>query len=305
MEVIGEDRNDAISLVVMFGLALLFYPNWTNIKLGQINAQIFLLFVGALYLLKKGYPVFGGILLGLSACIKLTPLVFVLFAFWIGHRKFAFASALTFILVQLFAALLLPTLTWGYISYITHAVSETQDSINIALTNLAHFLLPEAPPIFLSLVKVVALSGLLLPFVGCREGNAPSGMPRIDGYAYVLTGLAIFGPLVETHHLVWLILPIWLVARLAMRKSMQKRKLLGLITFAVMFLFLSQPFRISRLIGVQIGLQSMPETLQGGLFLTLGVVIAYIMLSVLLVPTMTPFWRMRSSPKFRMPSQRS
>ncbi|PWW64543.1 alpha-1,2-mannosyltransferase [Actinokineospora spheciospongiae] len=86
---------------VVLGIALLgLEPVWRTLFLGQINMILMLLVVVDVLVLGARGNRFGGVLVGVAAAVKLTPLIFVAHLLVIGRRWDALRAVVTFLLLQ-------------------------------------------------------------------------------------------------------------------------------------------------------------------------------------------------------------
>ncbi|HEY2695908.1 MAG TPA: glycosyltransferase 87 family protein [Pseudonocardiaceae bacterium] len=100
-------------LVPVLGLGVFFLePVWRGLGLGQINVVLMALVVLDVLVLPRSR--YGGVLVGLAAAIKLTPLIFVLHLLVTGRRADAARAFGTFLGLNAVSLLLLPqdTLTF-------------------------------------------------------------------------------------------------------------------------------------------------------------------------------------------------
>jgi alpha-1,2-mannosyltransferase len=80
-------------------LALCLEPVWRTLFLGQINLILMALVVTDALLLKNS-RYFGGVLIGVAAAVKLTPLIFVPHLWLTGRKKDAVRALVTFAVLQ-------------------------------------------------------------------------------------------------------------------------------------------------------------------------------------------------------------
>jgi len=96
-------RTRLLTAAVTLGLALLLRPVRENFELGQIN--ILLAFAILLDLRRRTGRIPGGVLIGIAAAIKLTPLLFIPYLFFAGRRRDAITAAGTFLACTVVGAL--------------------------------------------------------------------------------------------------------------------------------------------------------------------------------------------------------
>jgi len=87
-------------------------PFRTTIYFGQIGALLMVAVAVDLLAVRRRWP--SGLLIGLAAAVKLTPLMFVPYLFVTGRRREARTAVLTFVGATVAAALALPAASWRY-----------------------------------------------------------------------------------------------------------------------------------------------------------------------------------------------
>jgi hypothetical protein len=93
----------------------------------------------------------------------------------------------------------------------------------------------------------------------------------MPGLALLIVATAIAAPVVEHHHMVWLLLPIWIVVCALSRQA----GLAWLILLGLTGVLLSQPYRLVRVIDGLVPF-ALPEELWGRVALELGAVLLYV-----------------------------
>lgn len=272
-----ENSNPVIGLAILLMIGFLFYPVWTNAKLGQINSIVFFLVAGSLRAAKGEHPVRAGALLGLACAIKLIPLVILLYVISRRQIKFGVTACIVFIVIQLLPAIWFPEIVMEYWRSIMPSISRENVAINISLVNLIRVTSGLENGLLVSVAAVLSGLALIVPFVKSIFA------PYIDKneIALLITGTAIFGPIVENHHLVWLIFPMWLLLNNFAQTNNRKG---GLLWMAIFALF-SQPFRVARLVEQIFSIQLPQDALQGGVILALGSMTLYVCLLLGLLTT--------------------
>lgn len=106
-------RKPGESLLLWWGIWLafagLFFPLWKNYSAGQMNTFMLLFISGALWCLMRHRPVLCGIILGLGASIKVSPVFLLFYLAWKRKWK-GLASGLVTIIV----ATLISLATFGW-----------------------------------------------------------------------------------------------------------------------------------------------------------------------------------------------
>jgi alpha-1,2-mannosyltransferase len=219
-------RRDLVPIVAC-GL-IVSAPIQSNLRFGQVSVFIVLLaLVDAVGLTPQR---FRGVLVGVAAAIKLTPLLFVVFFLLSKRHREAVRAAGAFIACFLLAALALPR---DSLTFWTDAVFTTSRIGDLAAlgNQSVHGLLLRAgvapaalPLLWATLVAAICAAGLWR-----ARGLALSRQPR---HAAVLVGCATVAasPVSWTHHQIW---PV-LAAMILMGTTGAARKAAGALLLAVM-----------------------------------------------------------------------
>ena len=192
--------------------ALALEPVWQNLSFGQVNL---VLMAAVVVDLTRPERRFSGVLVGLAAGIKLTPLVFVVLLLLVGRRDAAGRAALTFLVTVAVGFAVSPG---GAVSYWTLGLL---DADRVGPPWLAHNqsaygvltrLLDASPPALLWV-------GTTLPVVGATLLVAATWWRRGDRLLGTgLAGLAMLlaSPVSWSHHWVWAVpvaIALWLHGR--------------------------------------------------------------------------------------------
>ncbi|TNC20846.1 DUF2029 domain-containing protein [Amycolatopsis alkalitolerans] len=207
--------SPARATLVFSVVLVVLEPVWRTIFLGQINLVLMALVVlDVLVVTARGVPV-GGIMVGVAAAVKLTPLVFVVHLFLTGKRADAVRALLTFFGLQALMLLLIPGDTiryWTTTIYDTSRIGPVlwagNQSLN-GLLNRVTDLAPWASNAALGLSAVLAIPAIWLMLRFHRRGQA---LPALLVTAFF--GL-LASPISWSHHWVWVVpLIVLLIARL-------------------------------------------------------------------------------------------
>ena len=197
--------------VPMLGLALMISaPVSSDIRYGQVS--VFLAAMVAVDVLRPSR--WQGVLIGLAAAIKLTPLIFIPMLWFAGRRTAAATAAGTFAAAGVLAAIVLPGDSWrfwtvevSHVSRLGYITSVGNQSLNGALMRFE-----VAAPFRSAAVLIVggAVAALALRRAA-RFGRAGDWFS-----ALVVAGAAsiVLSPVSWTHHQVWLVLAALLPVRL-------------------------------------------------------------------------------------------
>lgn len=199
-------RTPAWLVVLVTAGALALEPVWQNLSFGQVNT---LLMLALLLDLLRVEGRTSGVLVGLAAGLKLTPLVFVVLLVLVGRRAAAGRAAAVFAAT---VAVGLAVMPGAAASYWTDGVTDPgrvgppalahNQSVTGALTRLLDG--PPPTPVWLLVAGPVAVAMVLVAAAWWRRGEP---VP-----ATCLAGLAMLvaSPVSWSHHWVWAV-PVALV----------------------------------------------------------------------------------------------
>lgn len=197
-------------VAVLVAGALAMEPVWQNLTFGQVNLVLMLVVIVDLVHPRRG----SGVLVGLAAGLKLTPLVFVVLLLLVGRRVDAARAGVVFV-GTVVVGLALP----GGAAYWTE---DLLDADRVGPPALAHNqsvygalarLLDGSPPLWLWLVVAgpLALAVLVVATVGWRRGD------RVLGTCLAALAMLVASPVSWSHHWVWAVpvaLVLWQRSRL-------------------------------------------------------------------------------------------
>ncbi|HET9138530.1 MAG TPA: glycosyltransferase 87 family protein [Actinophytocola sp.] len=195
-------------------LALAIEPVWRTLFLGQINLILMAMIVVDVLVLGRARR-FGGVLIGVAAAVKLTPLVFIPHLLLTGRRADAARAAGTFVVLQGLMFLLVPhdfTRFWGYAvtdpartGPIYWAGNQSLNGLVLRLSDLA----PWSLAVALGIGAVLAVPAALLVR---RLHRMAEPVPALLVTAFF--GLLV-SPVSWSHHWVWAVpLVVYLLSRL-------------------------------------------------------------------------------------------
>jgi len=187
-------------LLALIGVgALTLEPVWQNVTFGQVNM---LLMLAVLLDLVRPERRFSGVLVGIAAGLKLTPLVFVVLLVLVGRRTAAGRAVIAFAATVAAGFLVMPEAARAYwtdglvdASRVGPAALTHNQSVYGALTRP----LGEAPPTLLWLLVAGPLACAVL-FVAAgwwRRGD------RLLGTCLGAVAMLIASPVSWSHHWVW------------------------------------------------------------------------------------------------------
>ncbi len=195
--------------LALFGAAavLVVEPIRSTLGYGQVNTLLMAMVVVDLLpdhpRVTRRWP--RGLLIGLAAAIKLTPLLFVLFALLIGCRRLAAVASATFAVFTAVGFLVLPKESFHFWSQLADGQMNTTSPIyvgNQAISGVVARLVGTGSTMALvgiGIGLVLAAIAALVGAVWWRRGH--------QVFAVSLVGLAtcLGAPLAWTHHYVWVL----------------------------------------------------------------------------------------------------
>ncbi|GAA5152984.1 glycosyltransferase 87 family protein [Amycolatopsis dongchuanensis] len=204
-------RATLVFSVLMLGLE----PVWRTMFLGQINLILMALVVVDVLVVTARGGRGGGVMVGIAAAVKLTPLIFVVHLFLTGKRADAARALATFLGLQLLMLLLIPGDT---IRYWTKTISDTgrigpvhwagNQSLN-GLMNRVTDLAPWASKAAIGISALLAIPAIWLMLRFHRRGQALAAL-LVSAFFALLAS-----PISWSHHWVWAVpLIVLLISRL-------------------------------------------------------------------------------------------
>ena len=201
------------ALLLLFP-ALALNPVFTTIGLGQINLILCLLITWDLATDRRigSRTVPLGVVTGIAAAIKLTPLIFVPYLIITRRSRGAFYAVITFVACEAIAFLITPGNSWTYWtkdvlnSKRAGALLYTSDqNLSSVLQRLHHG--PVSAVVLVPTLVAIGVGGLALAAWAHRRSSVVLGL-----LVSATTGL-IISPITWVHHLVWVVpVIIWLAA---------------------------------------------------------------------------------------------
>lgn len=180
-------------------IAFVFEPVWRTFSLGQVN--LVLLALVAVDVLAP--PRWSGVLVGIAAAVKLTPLIFVGYLFVVGRWRDGLRALGTFVALQALMFALTPT---NAVTYWTHAVFDASrvggvgwafnQSLNALFYRGTHGA-PWSAELALAAAAVLAVPVVWLVRRWRRRGEVAAGL-LLTAFAGLLAS-----PISWSHHWVW------------------------------------------------------------------------------------------------------
>ncbi|WP_414638876.1 glycosyltransferase 87 family protein [Actinophytocola sp.] len=202
----------ATTTIVVTVLAGALEPVWRTLVLGQINLILMaLVVVDVLVLGRSRY--FGGVLVGVAAAVKLTPLVFVPHLWFTGRRMDAVRAVVTFALLQLLIFVIAPHDVRKFLTVTDpERTGPTFWAGNQGLNGMVQRLTDLSPWSNEIAIGIGALLAVPAFILARRFHQAGQPLPALLVTAFF--GL-LFSPVSWSHHWVWVVpLLVYLLARL-------------------------------------------------------------------------------------------
>ncbi|MEC3978081.1 glycosyltransferase 87 family protein [Amycolatopsis sp. H20-H5] len=183
--------------------ALLLEPVWKTIFLGQINLILMAVVVLDVLVLSARGSRWAGVLIGLAAAIKLTPLIFVPHLLVTGRWRDALRALGTFALVEAVMFAVIPGDAWRFWTESATDPSRVgsvhwifNQSFNGLVSRASH-LAPWSLAVAVALAAVLAVPAVWLVFRLSRRGEPVAALLVTAFYALLLS------PVSWSHHWVW------------------------------------------------------------------------------------------------------
>lgn len=201
---------------LIFGVVFLaLEPVWRTVFLGQINLILLALIVLDVLVLSRRNTRWGGVLVGVAAAVKLTPLIFVPHLLFTGRRAEALRALGTFFGLQ---ALLFALVPGDAFRFWTHTITDQgrigpmhwagNQSLN-GLINRISDLAPWSSPVALAIGAALAPPAVWLMLRFHRRGESLAALLVTAFYGLLVS------PVSWSHHWVWAVpLIVLLVSRL-------------------------------------------------------------------------------------------
>jgi alpha-1,2-mannosyltransferase len=219
-----------LGLGVAAGLMTQLLPFRDEVKFGQVDEIVVVLCLLDCAVRRPRWP--RGVLVGVAAAVKLTPLVFIPYLFLTGRRRAAGVATATAVGITLASAAVLPRTSWDFWTDALFHTSRLQPNAGTSNQSLRGMLLraglghAEFDALF-----VVAL--LVAAAVGYRRAVIAQRRDEVAGVA--LTGLlaVLLSPVAWIHHLAWLPLVIGTVAA----DGRSRRRAIAAVGLTTFFIF--------------------------------------------------------------------
>ena len=207
------DRRTVLWWALALVLPVLFFdPVRQTLMLGQVNIILALMIVADLTM---DLPVPRGVLVGLAAAVKVTPLILIPYLLLTRQGRAGVRAGVTFVAAALVATACNASTSW---SYWTHDIRDPQRAGSLSWIGnqgvvgaservLGHTL--TTPTTFVIVLGVSAV-GLLVAAGACRRSSAVLGLLVVEATE------SLASPVSWSHHFIWMVL---LVAWLALAED--------------------------------------------------------------------------------------
>ena len=203
----GVPRGWVLGLVGV-AVVLAVEPIRTTLGYGQINTMLMALVVADLLpdppAHRRRIP--QGTLVGLAAAIKLTPALFVVFAFLVGRRRAALSAIISFIAFTAIGALFQWSRTWEFWFGLSGGKTRTAAPLyagNQSLLGVFHRLGDDTA--VATTLAGLAFSGLVALTGTLVAAHWWAGGEKVFAVALVGLCTCLASPLSWTHHYVWIL----------------------------------------------------------------------------------------------------
>lgn len=202
----GVRGSQRFIVVTLAGAAILLMsaPLQSNLRFGQVSVFVVLLaLVDALELLPRRL---SGVLIGIAAAVKLTPLLFVPYLWYVGRRAAAMRALASFAAATAIAVAVWPrdSLTfWTKAVFTTSRIGDLASTGNQSVNGaLLRYAVPTGPRMVAWAAIAVAVS--VVAFLSAREAHRRGQVTQ----AAVVIGCATIAvsPVSWTHHQIWTVL---------------------------------------------------------------------------------------------------
>jgi alpha-1,2-mannosyltransferase len=273
----------ARSTILLTVVALGLEPVWRTLFLGQINIILMALVVTDVLILgtaRGRTRHLGGVLVGVAAAVKLTPLIFVPHLWLIGRRKDAVRALATFAALQ---ALIFAIIPHDFARFWTVAVTDpartgpTFWAGNQSLNGLVLRLSDLAPWALAAAIGIGAVLAVPAFFLARRFHKA--GQPLAALLVTAFFGL-LLSPVSWSHHYVWVVpLIVLLLSKLPATAGMRVGIGAIVLVFASCVLLIMRTSDPSRPPGVKPELEwTPPEVVLGSAYLLVPLVLGAVLL---------------------------
>jgi len=217
-------------LPMMLAAAIWLEPIRATFSYGQINVLLMTLVIVDLLVLRTSS--WAGLLIGIAAAVKLTPLAFVPFLFLIGRRRAALNSVATFVGCLLIALAVDPRATrryWGDRLFLqAHRVGRVENASNQTVRGILARLLrtTDVPGWWTLIALVILVCGLVAAVHLQRHGL------QVWALSAVAIAMLIASPISWSHHWVWCAVLGVVVIDLVRRHPSPRRVALVLVVMA-------------------------------------------------------------------------
>jgi alpha-1,2-mannosyltransferase len=191
-----------ITLLASIGAALMMEPFAQNLKFGQIN-----ILVGLAILLdvrRKTGRIPTGVLIGIAAGVKLTPLIFALYFFFTGRRRDAITAGITFVITFVVGLAIAWSSSVDYWTSVAYDVKRVGVAFVTNQSLQGFFTRIVGGPEELSVVYKGVIALITLSVLALAIGAARSGRTRMGAVVCALAML-LGSPISWSHHWVWII----------------------------------------------------------------------------------------------------
>ena len=210
-------RHALVGAVVAGAVLVWLGPVRAHLSLGQVDLFLVVLVLADALLPRTPWP--RGFLTGLSAAVKLTPLVFVLYFLVVRQRRAAVTTVVSACLFTALGVLVAPGPSLTYWSTLLHRSSDVRALSLVANWSVHGILEKVLDPPWLAVVWLVGSIVVVgIAFAG-MVGHARRGQ-RLVTLAITALAMLLVAPVTWDHHYVWAVPMLAAFAMAAVRGSM-------------------------------------------------------------------------------------
>ncbi len=198
-------------ILVVAAAALALEPVWQNLSFGQVNLILMLAVLVDLLRPDHQHRRFAGVLVGLAAAVKLTPLVFVVLLVLVGRGEAARRAVAVFLGTIVVGFVVLPRSSatyWTEGLFEPARVGPPELAHNQSVTGALARLLDQTPGplLWLAVAGPLAIAVTLVAASAWRRGD------RVLGTCLGALAMLLAAPVSWSHHWVWAVpiaLALW------------------------------------------------------------------------------------------------
>lgn len=253
-------------LLLIGCLMLGFYPIYPNLKLGNVSMLLYMIVAMTFWFWQKGNRILAAVCLALGITLKLIPILLALYFLWKREYLLVLIAALLSVLFVALPDLLLGTTMLEYYVINFFQIVDVLDIKPAHIDNQSLYgffarlwywvtqteTISEALGWLNRLLSFIAL--ILILFLSPRNRPATDRLTVLE-FGLILFLFPVFSTNTYTHYYVWILLIIPTLVHILWDQAAHAAKpedYLGALIFVVGFAFMSQPYRLPRILGYDV-----------------------------------------------------